>query len=139
MSEHMLDAFGLRTHEERDTEQHIGGQLAPNEHQTVRQQPVQQELFSDAEVAEEVKDTLERGAGIELWQRLLAEYDGPAKTTLHEVKYLGLDGGVFCVVATDEQKEIINTKGDGDLYREARLILGMSETSFRPPIVFRKM
>ena len=106
------------------------------EHQGIRQQPVQQELFSEAEVVEEVKDTLERGAGVELWQQLLTDYDGPAKTTLHEVKYLGLDGGVFCVVATDEQKEIINTKGDGDLYRQARLTLGMSETSFRPPIVF---
>ena len=107
--------------------------------QTVVQRPMQQELFTEAEVAEPVNvDTLMPGEGRELWKRLLAEYDGPAKAALREVKYLGLDAGVFCIRATDEQREEINTKGNGDLYRVARLILGMSETSFRPPIVIRK-
>ena len=104
-----------------------------------KKQPVQQELFDEGEiVAEPVADTLEPGAGMERWLQLLSEYDGPAKSALHEVKYLGLDNGVFCIVATAEQREVINTLGDGELYRHARLILGMSETSFRPPIVMRK-
>ena len=101
--------------------------------------PVQAELFDESEVVQQpVDDTLQKGAGTELWQKLLTNYDGPAKSVLHKVKYLGMDAGVFCVQATDEQREVINTKGDGDLYRQARLTLGMSETSFRPPIVFRK-
>lgn len=108
------------------------------EHQVIRQQPVQQELFDEAEIVAEVRDTLEPGSGTDLWQRLLEEYTGPAAAALREVQYLGLDDGVFCVVATDEQRETISTKGDGELYRQARLILGMSETSFRPPIVMRK-
>ena len=110
------------------------------EHQGVRilsSQPVQQELFTDPE-PEPVKDTLERGGGAALWQQLIKEYDGPAKDTLKEVEYLGLDDGVFCIVADPVQRDIINTMGDGELYRQARLILGMSETSFRPPIVMRK-
>lgn len=100
--------------------------------------PVQQELFTEAELATETKETLEPGTGTELWQKLLQEYDGPAKQALHEVTFLGLDDGVFSIIASIEQREAINTLGDGDLYRMARLILGMSETSFRPPIIMRK-
>ena len=119
-----------------------GGKPSPAVSEAKEQaKAVQQELFADAEevTAEPVKtDTLQSGAGADLWQRLLAEYDGPAKQALGEVKYLGLDDGVFCVVATDEQREVINTLGDGDLYRQARVVLGMSETSFMPPMKFRK-
>lgn len=98
---------------------------------------LEETLFGELET-EKPADTLEPGSGTDLWQRLLEEYTGPAAAALREVQYLGLDDGVFCVVATDEQRETISTKGDGELYRQARLILGMSETSFRPPIVMRK-
>lgn len=98
---------------------------------------VEESLFKELEPVKRI-DTLVRGAGQELWQKLLDEYDGPAKAALHEVTYLGLDDGVFSIVASMEQREVINTLGDGELYRQARLILGMSETSFRPPIVMRK-
>lgn len=117
-----------------------GGKPSPAVSEAKEQaKTVQQELFTEAEVVEQVKEeTLKMGEGRELWQKLLDEYDGPAKAALHEVTYLGLDDGVFSIVASMEQRDVINTLGDGELYRQARLILGMSETSFRPPIVMRK-
>lgn len=101
--------------------------------------PVQQEIdFGDVTTAESQtatkRDTLQGGAGADLWQRLIDDYSGPAKSVLADVRYLGLDEGVFCVAATDRQRQAI---GDPALAALAKTLLGMDAKSFRPPIIFR--
>ena len=97
------------------------------------------ELFDRHEMhVEPRQDMLRAGEGRDLWDRLLREYSGPASALLSKVKYLGIDDGVFSVAVTDAQRRQFNEIADKELYRAARLLLGMSETSFRPPIALRK-
>jgi hypothetical protein len=98
-------------------------------------QAVQQELFPEEviEVKEELK--VEPGEGAELWQRMLDDYDGPAKSLLQRVEYLGLRNGAFYIAITESDNKELESLSDelNDFYTAARNLLGLPRLA--PPLV----
>lgn len=106
-----------------------------------KQPPIQTELFTAEEQAETIDTAdIRMGEGMDLWKQLLKNYNGSARELIGDMKYLGLYDGVFYLEATREQRMAMDAMSSpvrNELYQQARLLLGMSVTSYRTPIVLK--
>lgn len=93
-------------------------------------QVIEQDLFAEIETMD-----IQKGVACELWQQLVENYEGDAKSLLYRAEYIGLSNGSFYIALTKrDAKEWDRMATDfKTLYDTARTMLNVPRLA--PPIV----
>ena len=94
--------------------------------------PVEADLFAHVNIETLIKPEIEKEKGLDKWQQLILEYDGPAKQLLETAEFRGMFNGSLCYSLPEGR--VFDDADFKEINKIAKTILGITN-KFQPGIV----